>query len=166
MSSERYYVRIRGRVTGPFDIPQLAQLVERGTLSRIHEVSVDQVSWTSAGSLEVLFPTASPLPVEIQPSAEAASLPTDTPRQTNEDNGTIPLVSLGEPVEAPPEGTLERRYYYAQGSAMMGPVSLAELRSLARSRKLRPDDLICQEGDTGWLPAHQSEVLALVFRAR
>jgi hypothetical protein len=52
----RVYVRIRGRVTGPFDGEQLQAFRARGQLLAGHEVSADGVSWTPASTLPGLFP--------------------------------------------------------------------------------------------------------------
>ncbi|MCL2648628.1 MAG: protein kinase [Phycisphaerales bacterium] len=51
----RYYVRLRGRVTGPFDLPTLQRQVRQGQLSRLHQVSSDQVTWRSAAEIEGLY---------------------------------------------------------------------------------------------------------------
>ena len=39
------YIRVLGRVKGPFEWDKLRALVKRGQLSRIHEVSVDNQTW-------------------------------------------------------------------------------------------------------------------------
>ncbi len=55
MAENDYFVRYRGRVTGPFSPDALARLVRLGTVSRVHELSLDQVTWRQAGSVEELF---------------------------------------------------------------------------------------------------------------
>src|SRR5262245_43979974 len=74
----RWYVRIRGRVLGPFSVPQLEDLRDRGQLRIFHEVSGDRLTWQSAAAaLPELFaaprpvvPPAGPeLPVEPVPPA-------------------------------------------------------------------------------------------------
>ncbi|HTV48863.1 MAG TPA: DUF4339 domain-containing protein [Phycisphaerae bacterium] len=52
---ESYYVRIRGKVTGPFDRPTLERMVQRGQLSRVHEISSDRQNWKPASSVGGLF---------------------------------------------------------------------------------------------------------------
>jgi hypothetical protein len=51
----QYYIRIRGRVLGPYDMEKLQALVRRGQLSRIHEISGDGVNWLPAPTLPGLF---------------------------------------------------------------------------------------------------------------
>ncbi|MCE5303355.1 MAG: DUF4339 domain-containing protein [Planctomycetaceae bacterium] len=44
-------------------------------------------------------------------------------------------------------------WYFAQGTKQIGPVSAAELKRLAASGELRPQDLVWREGLTEWAPA-------------
>jgi len=53
--SETYYIRIRGKVSGPHDLDQLKEMKARGQLSPIHEASTDKVSWWPARRLEEIF---------------------------------------------------------------------------------------------------------------
>jgi len=48
---EPLYVRIRGRVQGPFDEERLRSLIKRGQLAQFHEVSTDGVTWKKAGDV-------------------------------------------------------------------------------------------------------------------
>jgi hypothetical protein len=61
----RFYVRLRGRITGPFQQEELRKLFDRGRISRVHELSNDRVNWVSAGEL---FTT--PAPAGISAAAE------------------------------------------------------------------------------------------------
>jgi eukaryotic-like serine/threonine-protein kinase len=54
-SNVRYWVRLRGRVSGPFDLPTLQRQIRQGQLSRFHQVSTDQVHWMAATEVEGLF---------------------------------------------------------------------------------------------------------------
>ncbi len=51
----KYYVRLRGQVSGPFDMSSLQRQVRQGLISRLHQVSADRVAWRNAGTLEGLF---------------------------------------------------------------------------------------------------------------
>src|SRR5689334_12002539 len=50
-----YYTRNRGRVLGPFTEEQLRTMVQRGQLSRIHEISADGTNWASAQEYPQFF---------------------------------------------------------------------------------------------------------------
>jgi len=45
------------------------------------------------------------------------------------------------------------QWYYAKGDRQLGPVTTAELKQLAGSGSLQPDDLIWREGMDDWVPA-------------
>ncbi|HVX86075.1 MAG TPA: serine/threonine-protein kinase [Phycisphaerae bacterium] len=56
---ERYWVRLRGKTSGPFDFATLQRQVKSGAVSRFHQVSSDQVNWKAATAVEGLYgPTA------------------------------------------------------------------------------------------------------------
>jgi hypothetical protein len=54
-TSTRYWVRLRGKVTGPFDLPTLQRQVKQGQISRLHQLSADQVKWKQASEIEGLY---------------------------------------------------------------------------------------------------------------
>jgi hypothetical protein len=75
MGNATYFVRTRGRVTGPFDRETLQKLARRGAVSRVNDVSADRVNWSSAGEYEDLFPTHAagmPLAIAPRPATEPA----------------------------------------------------------------------------------------------
>lgn len=49
-----YYVRIRGKVTGPFSLEQLRSLHKRGQFTSFHEVSNNRANWHSVSAFEEL----------------------------------------------------------------------------------------------------------------
>ena len=53
--SAQYYLRVRGRVQGPFDQEKLQNFSRRGQLSRLHEVSTDGINWARASTYPELF---------------------------------------------------------------------------------------------------------------
>ena len=66
----QHYIRIRGRVLGPYDQEKLQTLARRGQLSRMHELSPDGISWVRASSYPELFSSGSS---EFEPVAQAAN---------------------------------------------------------------------------------------------
>jgi S1-C subfamily serine protease len=54
MSQDTWYVRVRGKVTGPYGLDQLKALYRLGRLARFHEVSSDRTEWVTASTLTVL----------------------------------------------------------------------------------------------------------------
>lgn len=50
-----YYVRLRDRRSGPFDWATLVKQARMGLISRLHQISTDQVNWKPAGTIQGLF---------------------------------------------------------------------------------------------------------------
>lgn len=133
MNEERWYVRERNRVAGPFGPEQLRAMVRRGQLARFHDVSADRVAWVKASSLPGLFDP---------PRAAAGSGRGDvyaSPVADAEDPG-------GDEGGDPP-------WHYAVGRKRQGPVSHQELLMLFARGELRRDALVWREGMTAWTPA-------------
>jgi len=165
MSATQYFVRIRGRVSGPYDLAALEELVRKGRVSRFHEVSVDRANWTAADSLEVLFPAVLPTsldPAPAQPTSAPAQGPPE-PVEENADDGLIPLRPLDKLSGVSTNRAPQVEYYYSQRGQVSGPVSLADLESMAGSGWLCASDLIWQEGDAEWMRAGQCEALSSVI---
>ena len=64
------YTRIRGRVSGPYNVEKLRTLARRGQLSRLHELSINGVSWQPAADYPQLFLSSGVVaPVDVSPVA-------------------------------------------------------------------------------------------------
>lgn len=71
-----YYLRMQGRVTGPFTMDKMKALRARGILQPFHELSSDRANWHAASGVADLFP-----PVATEPVATVASpAPTAQPQ--------------------------------------------------------------------------------------
>jgi hypothetical protein len=149
MADERFYVRVRGKISGPFDIATLQKLVRRGTLSRIHEISSDRAAWSAAGDYEDLFPSV-PV-VSSQPAANAYSV-------TEAESARAPAA-----VAAAPSHIL---YFYTQRGSTVGPVPLSVLKTLAENGTLRKDDLVWRENSDTGAAAIQMPALAPIYGNR
>ncbi|WP_442485152.1 GYF domain-containing protein [Aeoliella sp. SH292] len=128
--ADAYYVRIRGRVSGPFSTEKLMQLAQRGQLSRTHEVSEDSANWFSAGQLEQLFAkragTAKITPASMPQAAESTVTP-------------------------PPAST--SGWFVAIGGSKQGPFTENQLHSLIAAGNIDSMTLVWTEGYADWLPA-------------
>ena len=79
MAGETYFVRSRGKVTGPFDLGGLQRLVKLGMLSRVHEVSTDKQNWVSAATVPgVLQEAALRAPTVCQSDPGSVDEPANT----------------------------------------------------------------------------------------
>lgn len=130
MGETTYYVRLRGRVSGPFTVPQLQAMHQRGQFGRFHEVSRDRRSWAPASSLPELFPTSASIE-DAPPTAIAA----------------VPQVQTPE----------SRPWYYLDAAGrQQGPVSWSELDQLRRDGDVADDTLVCSPGMSQWLTLHEA----------
>lgn len=155
MSSETlWYVRNRGRVTGPFTMRQLELLVHRGQLARFHEVSNDRQTWQRAASVLSIFSAA---------VAESSGESPPRARIVGGDDGTIPLATVA------PEASREQRenrafgWYYGKNKKPVGPISFEELQDLANEGEIGHDTLVWSESLPVWVKA--SEIASLVVSA-
>jgi len=151
--SNSFFVRIRGRVTGPHTEEKLRVLAQRGQFSRVHEVSTDGMAWESATDHPELFDR----PVELAPEpvvvVTAPPVVTrEAPRKTNARREEIALAS---------EGT----WYYGAHGVERGPVEWLDLKRMAALGQLQPGDLVWTEGMDTWIPAEQVAGLEQVTRA-
>ena len=142
------YMRVRGRVLGPFESEKLQSMVRRGQLSRLHELSTDGISWVRASNYPELFATNVELP------AQQTAVNSDDGRSTGAPaaaNGTTATINAG--VASDPGTAAGLKWYFNCGGAQGGPVEFATLRSMAISGQLSPDDLLWAEGMGDWQAA-------------
>jgi hypothetical protein len=143
---EQFYVRIRGRVQGPYEADKLRALVRRGQLSRMHEVSNDRVVWKQAADFPDLFSTPDMRSVNHDAEAphagaSAAGAPTD--------HGEIPLQD-------------NKEWYYAKNNVQNGPVTFDHLKALTQAGAVVGEDLVWKDGMTEWKPAWQIQGLQTI----
>jgi len=166
MTEPTYYIRLRGRVSGPFTEEELHTLHRRGQFGRFHEVSTDAHSWRPAAVLTHLFapPPApvrpavpEPVPVAVAPpeplpvpEAAPEPLPDAAPEPVPQ---PVPLPAA--PAVLPHErfDTLAAEWYYDGGDGQpAGPVSLDGLGSLLRAGRVRRTTLVSRPGMADWVP--------------
>jgi hypothetical protein len=136
------YIRVRGRVLGPYDQEKLQSLARRGQLSRMHELSVDGASWVRASNYPELF-TGSPV-----------EMPTDH-RIASDSAATGVATAATAPAAAQTAGPTSGRWHYTSAGVQRGPVDFANLQLLCASGQITPDDLVWSDGMPAWIPASQ-----------
>lgn len=129
--SQQYYIRVRGKVSGPYDLYQLRTLQERGGLARFHEISTDQQNWVPALALSELFPSG-------------GAAPSDARRPEG------PADAYNQPVEDVASDNPEWYYLDRQG-AQQGPTSLRQIEQLFRAGQLDASTLGWKAGMADWL---------------
>jgi hypothetical protein len=144
-SPSRWFVRIQGRILGPFDLQQLGALKARGQLNRIHEISTNRRTWQKASSLESLFPSGHGSRVEDDPTYAFQSAEPGT------NTGPTPPAITND-------------WYYAKDGIQAGPTMLTALQQLIQQGVIGPDDMVWKEGFADWVPARTVPELKFSMR--
>jgi hypothetical protein len=146
-SDTSYYIRIRGRVLGPYSLKQLNTLRVRGQFSQTNEISLDGQLWESAATLDSLFGAATRTRKKAGAAADSTEL-----RMRSED-----------PASPRSSGSSElAAWHYSAGEKQLGPVPLAELKQFLVDGRLSMDDLVWKDGMPEWLPASELAELAQI----
>jgi hypothetical protein len=128
------YVRIRGRVLGPYDQEKLQSLARRGQLGRMHELSPDATNWVQASTYPELFVSENHVSSVV--TQQVSSQTTEAVRVE------------GHQIAA-------KRWWYRANASEVGPVEQVTLQQMLASGKLSSDDYVWAEGMSQWLPARQ-----------
>ncbi len=127
-----YFVRLRGKVMGPFGDAQLVSLRDRGQLKSFHEVSTDRVLWVPASTLTTIFP---PKVVESSYAEPAAS------SQGHSNN----------------PGPGNEAWYWADTEGNRhGPFDLSGFKSLIDSGLVKNSTMVWKAGMADWIEARQA----------
>lgn len=124
---QQYFIRIQGKILGPFSLDRLKSLALRGQFARAHEVSSNRQSWSSASTLEEIFPATTPTPASLQSTT-----------------GSAPL-ALNQTGPAP-------KWYYNAAGVEQGPVTIRDLKDLVSRGELGSNSFIWKDGMDDWAP--------------
>lgn len=130
--NQQYYIRVRGKITGPFAFKQLKSLRKQGRLGQTFEISTDRRNWQSAKSVTGLLEDGRRKQEQSQP-IEVADLPTGVSRSAAQ--------------------TSTDEWYYEDAGEQIGPVSFKKLKGLANSGQIKPEDFVWNKGYDDWFPA-------------
>lgn len=128
-SGSTYFVRMNGKMLGPFGLIQLQSFRDKGRLRREHELSVDRESWFEAGRIPELFAS-----IEAPQTYAFAAESSSTAPQDDE-------------------------WYVEIDGERRGPLSIGKLRSLLAAGKVADDDLVWKTGLRDWKPAEDFQEL-------
>ncbi len=157
--TEALYVRLRGRVLGPFDEEKLRALARRGQLGRLHQLSADGVNWSPASTYPHLF-----VPADGQARRAAEAPPAGQPQPAGGPAWSAKPAEPRKPAAA--ADTDPRQWYYELDGQENGPVSRAALMDGIASGRLKPTNQVWAEGMEGWVMAGEVPELAHVFPAQ
>ena len=132
MSDQQYYVRFRGRTLGPFSEARLQELIKRGQVTRMHEISVDSISWQPADAITDFF----------GPSTEQRHTEAVAPANSDASH------AHQQPV------TEQANWYANLNNENKGPVTKSQLSQWIASGAITAETLVWREGKEDWEPAN------------
>lgn len=147
---ERVFVRFRGRTIGPFTPDKVKEMVRRGQVTRMHELSGDGLSWMKADEFGNFFPHA-PSMGSSELAAGASSVPPGG-------GGGMDEYDEGGGAAAAPmanENATAQWYAHVNGEKQ-GPVSMDQMRLYTEAKLLKKDSLVWKNGMDEWKPASQA----------
>lgn len=153
----QYYVRTRGRITGPFSIDRLIALKNRGRIGKTQQLSSDRINWIPASKVPELFgpPPIGNADLGTAQGDAAVGFP-------NTDQAALPVVGGNEPDLADPfaevvapanEPAADANWYYYHDNEQQGPMTLDVMRTLIKGGQIKRDTQVFHDGATDWLPA-------------
>lgn len=125
-AGQNFYVRERGRVTGPFTLGELQSMVRLRQLMRFHDLSQDGRNWSPAGNLKQIFP---PDAISAENRSHAVDIPSEPEPVVIE---VVPPVSIVTPPAAGLGGQAVLPAE-ASGPAVSAPANSAGLMGPSRS---------------------------------
>jgi len=137
------FIRVRGRVLGPFDDQKLRSLALRGQFGKMHEVSEDGVTWGRASQYPDLFRAGETAVAVVEVVGERE------PRQEANDYAASTPAAMDAPRSMPAAGT----WYYNDRGQEMGPTSFTAIQAMLRSGQLSQNSLVWTNGMNQWTPA-------------
>jgi len=159
--SEALYIRLRGRVLGPFDEEKLRSLARRGQLSRLHQLSPDGTNWVPASSYPDLFVAGDGQTTAMKQPAAPKEEELAFDFQQAESNTVAPQDS-GKQAGPPADGA----WHYEINGQEKGPVSRAVVMDLISSGRIQPTNQVWAEGMPSWTAASQVSDFAPLFDAQ
>ena len=122
-----FFIRIRGKVFGPFEEPQIREMIKRGRFGKVNDISIDGVNWQSAEENETFFPRRQ------ETFAQQSAVQQSAARS---DAG---IECRQEP---------SHWYYSMDGKTGLGPYRKSEIFGLVQSGGIRAETIVWQEGGT------------------
>jgi uncharacterized protein DUF4190/uncharacterized protein DUF4339 len=140
--AEAYYIRLGGKVQGPFGIEELHRLAKRGRFSRLWEISEDGVTWHRASEFPELFPTPAPLAYRRGQIKPTDGDPVSEESQDDPSAADVPQQDAAASAE-------QLWCYYLLDGQEQGSVDFSTLQLMA----IGPDDLVWTDGMADWVEA-------------
>lgn len=156
--TEKIYVRFRGRTLGPLTSQKVQDLIARGQITRLHELSGDGLSWSKAEEFGEFFAKSN----EVV-ATEDRDLFSSESTTANSPTGHSAVSDEASVVDPQAEVDLNVEWYFHVDGENRGPVSRDVLRDFQTQGRLMPATLVWRSGLETWQAAEK--VLPELFNA-
>lgn len=140
MSDDRIYVRFKGKTLGPLADQKVRDLVRRGQITRMHELSSDGLTWTRAEEFGDFF--AAP--------ASRATVSPNAAMATQDKSATNGAASVPIPGQAADDSV---QWYANIGGENQGPVTTRTIVQWIQSGEVTRQTLVWRAGFDDWRSA-------------
>ena len=155
---ELFYIRFKGRVTGPFQREDMQKRAKEGALSRFHEVSTDGQLWKKAADFTDLWGIPSDINSLIAP--EEVNDPQPEPAITPIAEEPISLAAVTSdpfpsmPVANTPAPTQQQWHYQQSNGFQCGPLPVSVIHNLIQQGDIVSTTLVWTNGLSDWTQAN------------
>lgn len=145
---DKIYVRFRGRTVGPLTSQKIQDMVRRGQITRLHELSDDGSTWTRADEFREFFAT-----MRAEITKNLGPLSTNAPHPAT---AAAMEPAVGSFLNLQPAAEPKVEWYAHVDDEHQGPMSLDVMRQWKESGRVQGNTLVWRTGLETWLPAKKA----------
>lgn len=156
--SDTFYIRFRGRTTGPYSRDDLARMVKRGQVTRMHQVSLDQSEWQRVSELDVWME-------HVGSKEEAAASGFTSSATSSASGGDTGGSEHAHHEETTGDATAtipDRNWYVAVNNQEIGPLISSKVIEMIHAGQINGTTLVWFEGASEWTNLNQTELGAVL----
>ena len=163
--NDEYFIRRRGRVSGPFDYTVIEKMARSNKLYKTDELSIDQHNWVNAAQTD-FFPNA---PIRTNKTntdkiETSKSVKQKIDNEPETESYSLLNTNAVKPGSNSPIPPMNKEWYYALSDQSFGPVSENELKMQFMMKSLSPSTKIWSAGMTDWIEARNYPSFALIIQ--
>lgn len=137
--SDQYFVRVRGKIQGPFDTQALQSMARRGKFARHHEVSIDGVDWHKAFDYPELFPERKKR------------------KAKEEEEDTFEIYEEEDPGDSSSDSENDQSWQVVLDGKKYGPITRKEIEELVLDGSLPTDSHVWHPKYDGWKKINETQ---------
>ncbi len=145
---DKIYVRFRGRSVGPLTSQKIQDMVRRGQITRLHELSGDGSTWTRADEFREFFAT-----MRAEITKNLGPLSTTAPHPAT---AAAMEPAVGSFLNPQPAAEPKVEWYAHIDDEHQGPMTLDVMRQWKESGRVQGNTLVWRTGLDTWLPAKKA----------